>query len=51
MTKAELLEKLKELTESDYPEMTHREADDLLIDFINDTEIKEAFEAIAKWYD
>lgn len=32
------------------PEASHIEADELLLDYINDPEITEAFEGVAKWY-
>ena len=53
-TRDELLEKLKAFRDpydgSD-PETAHYEADCLLIEFINDDEIKAAYDAIEpKWY-
>ena len=63
MEKEELLKKLNELidkseiyacgqfeTEGD-PSDWHIEADMYLLEFINDTEITEAFNKIEKWYD
>lgn len=50
MTKAELLEKLKACRESDDPEFAHGEADDALVEFINDEEVAEAFYAVERWY-
>ena len=49
MTKAELLVKLKEINTGD-PDVDHHRADELLLEFINDGEISEAYEAIEKWY-
>ena len=56
MTKEELIEKLKAIegkhkTERFYDsENGHVEADDLLIEYINDKEIADAFEEVSKWY-
>jgi len=60
MKKEKLLEKLakiKERMDSDaeedtyyYEEDAHIDADELLLEFINDEEILEAFESIPKWY-
>ena len=49
MTKEELLKALNECHTGD-EERDHKKADDLLLEFINDTEIKLAFESIKKWY-
>lgn len=51
MTKEELIEKLKELHgENVDAEHNHGVADNLLLEFINDEEVTEAFEAIKRWY-
>lgn len=52
MTKQELLEILKKLEEREtYDiELVHIEADNALIEYINDPEIKKAYEEIPKWY-
>jgi hypothetical protein len=50
MTKEELIEKLKKLENSDDPEIAHINADDLLMEYIDDAEILSAFEQIPKWY-
>jgi hypothetical protein len=53
MTKQDLIKQLKELSLDDGHadvEMRHLHADALLLSFINDKEITEAFEAIRKWY-
>ena len=49
VTKSYLLKELKELTEAD-PELAHGEADELLINYINDAEIEKAFDEVPKWY-
>jgi hypothetical protein len=49
VTKAELLAKLGELTNSD-PESSHQVADALLLQFIADEEIEAAWDKIRKWY-
>lgn len=50
MTKEVLLDKLRELASSSDLESAHSDADDLLIDFINDSEIRKAYDKIDKWY-
>lgn len=50
MNKKELITKLKELAEDLDYEYAHGEADNLLIEYINDKEIKEAFDKVGKWY-
>lgn len=50
ITKEELIRKLNELAEDDDYEMTHAEADDLLLLYLNDEEIKEAYDSVGKWY-
>lgn len=49
MTKAKLILELKKLKGAD-PEAEHSRADDLLIDFIDDEDIKRAFNNVNKWY-
>lgn len=51
MTKEELIEKLRiiEKNNSD-KELAHVEADNLLLQFIDDEDIKLAFDEIDKWY-
>lgn len=49
MTKEELIEKLSELNGED-PELDHIQADNLLLEYINDVEISKAFTKIDKWY-
>lgn len=50
MDKRELIEKLLALAESDDPECAHGDADDLLIAYINDKAIEQAFDLVPKWY-
>lgn len=50
MTKEELIAKLHEIREKSEREKGHMQADDALIEFINDSEITEAYESISKWY-
>lgn len=51
MTKEELIAKLKAINNNNHdPEVAHGEADDALIEYINDAEVKEAYDAIHKWY-
>lgn len=52
MTVDELVERLRAI--ADRPlhdeEREHAEADDLLLEFVGDDRVSEAFEAIGKWY-
>lgn len=60
MTKEELIEKLKAIKAEQVknrisdsycdPEADHLNADELLLEFINDPEVTKAFEYIEKWY-
>jgi len=50
MTKAELIAELKILVNGYSPEENHMEADELLLSYINDAEITEAYRLIKKWY-
>ena len=50
--KEKLIKELKKLSKNvcgDF-EYTHFKADELLIDYIKDKEIKEAFDNVGKWY-
>jgi hypothetical protein len=49
MTKDELITRLKKAEELDR-ETYHIQADDLLLEFINDPEITAAYNAMNKWY-
>lgn len=49
MTKKELIKQLKECNSGDL-EADHSDADDLLLEYIDDQEIKEVFDCIDKWY-
>ena len=50
MTKQELLKKLADLETLGDIEVAHADADDLLIEYISDPDIKAAYEAVPKWY-
>ncbi len=52
MTKEELINKLKEINQREEldTEKAHSDADDLLIEYINDEEVKYAYDKISKWY-
>lgn len=50
MTKEELIKKLKEECNTDDPEMDHIKADRLLLEFIDDELVTEAFKNIEMWY-
>ena len=50
MTKADLIKRLGELKDDGDVEANHKEADRLLMDFINDPDITAAFDDVRKWY-
>lgn len=50
MKKEELIEQLNHLEKNDDTESAHIQADDLLLSYINDSEIEEAYNKIYKWY-
>ena len=50
MDEKELIKKLKKLQDNQNAELSHIEADDLLLDFIDNDEIRKAFDNIGKWY-
>jgi hypothetical protein len=53
VTRDELLEKLREFANDDdarCAEADHEHADSLLLEYINDPEVTEAFRAFNKWY-
>lgn len=51
-TKAELAARLREIAvnSSGDPESAHGEADGLLLNYINDPAVTEAFNSVEKWY-
>lgn len=50
MTKQELLDKLKECKLGNDLESQHIEADDLLLEYINDPDITKEYNSWDKWY-
>ena len=53
ISRADLLAALKELSQEGYNsdvEAVHAEADELLLNYINDSEIEKAFDEVPKWY-
>ena len=50
MTKDELLAKMHELQTNDDTEIAHSEADDALLEYINDIDITAAYACVDKWY-
>ena len=50
MDKDELLRELKKLAKLGDPEMAHGEADDLLLAYIDNSEVTKAFNDIEMWY-
>jgi hypothetical protein len=50
MTKAQLIKALKERCHTGDVEADHSVADDLLLAYINDKEVKAAYDEIDKWY-
>jgi len=49
ISRAELLEKLKELSQLKDTELAHSEADELILSYVNDPEIEKAFEEVPSW--
>jgi Glu-tRNA(Gln) amidotransferase subunit E-like FAD-binding protein len=50
ISREELIRILKELANNDDFEIAHSAADSLLLSYIDDEEITEAFDNIGKWY-
>ena len=50
MTKDELIKALHDCRDNMDTETGHAKADDLLVEYINDPDIQEAYDAIGKWY-
>lgn len=50
ITRDELLAKLRELARDGDYEVAHIKADELLVKYIDDSEIEAAYDAIGKWY-
>ena len=50
MTKEELIVQLKSWHGPTDAEIAHDKADALLLDYIDDEEVRQAFDAIEKWY-
>lgn len=50
MTRDELIQKLETLIGASDVEQAHYDADALLLKYINDADIAEAFSNIPKWY-
>ncbi|KKM97958.1 hypothetical protein LCGC14_1162880 [marine sediment metagenome] len=51
MTRDELIEKLQAIKDDGpEPEINHFNADELLLEYINDQEIEDLFNSIQKWY-
>ena len=51
ITKKELIDALEKIASNNSdPEKDHGDADDLLLNFINDKKVKIAFNKIHKWY-
>lgn len=48
--RARILRELKALIRNDDQELAHVEADSLLVEYINDPEIVEAYSKVDKWY-
>ncbi len=49
-TREALLAQLRALGELEDAEVTHQEADMLLLDYIDDEEIRSTFKALTRWY-
>ncbi len=47
---AELVARLMALAENGDPENDHIDADEALLDYIGDADVREAFHSLLKWY-
>jgi hypothetical protein len=50
MTKKEAIEKLKAAAKTFDADTAHRDADDILVQYIKDPQITRAYKAVPKWY-
>ena len=50
MTIEELVERLEKLSKIGDTESAHSQADDALLEYINDARVAEAFDNIDRWY-
>lgn len=50
VARQELIDRLTELARGNDPESNHSQADGLLLAYIGDQEIEDAYDAIKKWY-
>jgi hypothetical protein len=50
MSKQELMDELRKLQDNGDPEIAHSMADDALLAYIADPDVRTAFDAIQKWY-
>lgn len=52
MTKEELIKRLREINDTmgHDAEAAHGDADDALLDYINDDEVRAAWDVIPRWY-
>ena len=50
ITLEKLITQLTELQKHSDPEVAHNEADDLLLEFINDKRVTQAYNRITRWY-
>ena len=51
MSVEELVESLRDITYEKYDQETgHRRADELLLQYIGDDRVTDAFDAVGKWY-
>lgn len=48
--KERLLKQLEKLSKSDDTETAHADADKLILNYLDDSDIKAAYEKIKKWY-
>ena len=50
ISRKELIEGLRELSELEDIELAHEEADELILSYVNDPVIEKAYEEVSKWY-
>ena len=50
ISREELIKELRELSELEDVELAHAEADELILSYVNDPVIEQAYEEVPKWY-
>lgn len=50
MTKDELIKRLRACAEDHDIEVAHKATDDLILEYLADPEIRDAYDSVSKWY-